>query len=389
MNDPIRSVALARPGVERRGGVDAAAQQRFLAMLATVRPVELGDDGRGDAVRNIDVPGRVTSIAAPTNEPAARLDGSRSELPSPREARDATRMVDAAQAPAVARAARFAAGADPSGPAMPSAAAPAVVASRNQAASQQQAGPRMRAADAGARGAGDGAAGQGVATPRGTAVPAPAHASLSDVQSFAAQQQEAGAPATAMPSAGDATPGSVAGRESSRMAAHEPPLQSRSHARTDGFELLLLQGLPEARAALAAVGRSDEAPREIPPAALEARMPAPRVDARLPNALRPADGEADAGASTEAPDIDLGALLRNIAGSGAPLRAQRMPDGSWAARLVFPGEGAVSIRISQSPELVSVRLGGDPGLSRRVREAIEGGFARPGRRVAVDMTDAG
>ena len=173
------------------------------------------------------------------------------------------------------------------------------------------------------------------------------------------------------------------------MAARERTPASRSHARTDGFELLLLQGLPEARAALAAVGRSDEAPREIPPAALEPRMPAPRVDARLPHALRPAEGEADAGASADAPDIDIGALLRNIAGSGAPLRAQRMPDGSWAARLVFPGEGAVSIRISQSPELVSVRLGGDPGLSRRVREAIEGGFARPGRRVAVDMADAG
>jgi hypothetical protein len=66
-----------------------------------------------------------------------------------------------------------------------------------------------------------------------------------------------------------------------------------------------------------------------------------------------------------------------------------MADGSWTARLVVPGEGAVSIRISQSPELVSIRLGGDPELSRRVREAIEGGFARPGRRLAIGTTDAG
>ena len=378
MNDPIRSVALARQGVERRGGVDAAAQQRFLAMLATVRPVELGDDGRGNAVRSIDVSGRGSSIAAPASEPAARLDGPRSEPRYPREANEATRAVDAAQAPVVATAARFAPGADASTPAMP-----AVAASRHQG------GPRMHAGDAGARGAGDGAAGRGGATPRGAAVPAPAHASLSTVRSLVAPQQETGAPATAMPSAGDATPSPVVGREASPMAAHERTLGSRSHARTDGFELLLLQGLPEARAALAAVGRPDETPREIPPAALEARMPAPRVDARLPHALRRAEGEADAGASADAPDIDLGALLRNIASAGAPLRAQRMPDGSWAARLVFPGEGAVSIRVSQSPELLSVRLGGNPELSRRVREAIEGGFARPGRRVAVDMTDAG
>jgi hypothetical protein len=141
------------------------------------------------------------------------------------------------------------------------------------------------------------------------------------------------------------------------------------------------------------VGRADDAPREIPPAALEARMPAPRVDGRLPHALRPAadpaEGEADAGASADAPDVDIGALLRNISGAGAPLRAQRMADGSWTARLVVPGEGAVSIRISQSPELVSIRLGGDPELSRRVREAIEGGFARPGRRLAIGTTDAG
>ncbi|MFZ9449076.1 MAG: hypothetical protein ACO3CC_13005, partial [Alphaproteobacteria bacterium] len=62
MNDPIRSVALARQGIERRGGVDAAAQQRFLAMLATVRPVELGDGVRVDAARGIEASGHVSSI---------------------------------------------------------------------------------------------------------------------------------------------------------------------------------------------------------------------------------------------------------------------------------------------------------------------------------------
>jgi hypothetical protein len=297
------------------------------------------------------------------------------------------RAIDAGQVPAAARAARAGSGVEASLPAMSTTIEPAEV-----AASRHQAGPRMRAADAGARGAGDGAAGHGVATPRGLASHGPAHALSSAARSPAASQQVAGAAvdATAMPSAEDMSSSEVVPREGSRMAAREPAFGPPSHARAHGFEFLLLQGLPEARSV---VGRADDAPREIPPAALEARMPAPRVDGRLPHALRPAadaaEGEADAGASADAPDIDIGALLRNISGAGAPLRAQRMADGSWTARLVVPGEGAVSIRISQSPELVSIRLGGDPELSRRVREAIEGGFARPGRRLAIGTTDAG
>ena len=396
MNDPIRSVALARQGIERRGGVDAAAQQRFLAMLATVRPVELGDGVRVDAARgieasghvsSIEVSGRVSSIEAPASGSAARIDGSRPESRHPREAREVERAIDAGQVPAAARAARAGSGVEASLPAMSTTIEPAEV-----AASRHQAGPRMRAADAGARGAGDGAAGHGVATPRGLASHGPAHALSSAARSPAASQQVAGAAvdATAMPSAEDMSSSEVVPREGARMAAREPAFGPPSHARAHGFEFLLLQGLPEARSV---VGRADDAPREIPPAALEARMPAPRVDGRLPHALRPAadpaEGEADAGASADAPDIDIGALLRNISGAGAPLRAQRMADGSWTARLVVPGEGAVSIRISQSPELVSIRLGGDPELSRRVREAIEGGFARPGRRLAIGTTDAG
>ena len=378
MNDPIRSVALARQGIERRGGVDAAAQQRFLAMLATVRPVELGDGVRVDAARgieasghvsSIEVSGRVSSIEAPASGSAARIDGSRPESRHPREAREVERAIDAGQVPAAARAARAGSGVEASLPAMSTTIEPAEV-----AASRHQAGPRMRAADAGARGAGDGAAGHGVATPRGLASHGPAHALSSAARSPASSQQVAGAAvdATAMPSAEDMSSSEVVPREGSRMAAREPAFGPPSHARAHGFEFLLLQGLP---------------------AALEARMPAPRVDGRLPHALRPAadaaEGEADAGASADAPDIDIGALLRNISGAGAPLRAQRMADGSWTARLVVPGEGAVSIRISQSPELVSIRLGGDPELSRRVREAIEGGFARPGRRLAIGTTDAG
>jgi hypothetical protein len=387
MNDPIRSVALARQGIERRGGVDAAAQQRFLAMLATVRPVELGDGVRVDAARGIEASGHVSSIEAPASGSAARIDGSRPESRHPREAREVERAIDAGQVPAAARAARAGSGVEASLPAMSTTIEPAEV-----AASRHQAGPRMRAADAGARGAGDGAAGHGVATPRGLASHGPAHALSSAARSPAASQQVAGAAvdATAMPSAEDMSSSEVVPREGSRMAAREPAFGPPSHARAHGFEFLLLQGLPEARSV---VGRADDAPREIPPAALEARMPAPRVDGRLPHALRPAadaaEGEADAGASADAPDIDIGALLRNISGAGAPLRAQRMADGSWTARLVVPGEGAVSIRISQSPELVSIRLGGDPELSRRVREAIEGGFARPGRRLAIGTTDAG
>jgi hypothetical protein len=387
MNDPIRSVALARQGIERRGGVDAAAQQRFLAMLATVRPVELGDGVRVDAARGIEASGHVSSIEAPASGSAARIDGSRPESRHPREAREVERAIDAGQVPAAARAARAGSGVEASLPAMSTTLEPAEV-----AASRHQAGPRMRAADAGARGAGDGAAGHGVATPRGLASHGPAHALSSAARSPAASQQVAGAAvdATAMPSAEDMSSSEVVPREGSRMAAREPAFGPPSHARAHGFEFLLLQGLPEARSV---VGRADDAPREIPPAALEARMPAPRVDGRLPHALRPAadaaEGEADAGASADAPDIDIGALLRNISGAGAPLRAQRMADGSWTARLVVPGEGAVSIRISQSPELVSIRLGGDPELSRRVREAIEGGFARPGRRLAIGTTDAG
>ncbi|MBM3627218.1 MAG: hypothetical protein FJX21_05295 [Alphaproteobacteria bacterium] len=175
------------------------------------------------------------------------------------------------------------------------------------------------------------------------------------------------------------------------MTGAEPGHAPRPGARTDGVELLLLQGLPEARASLAALAASEEAPREIPPAMVGAH--APRADARQQQALRAvadaAEGEAEAGAPADAPDAELGALLRHMSGSGAPLRAQRMADGSWVARLVFPGEGAVSIRISQSPDLVSVRLGGDGELAKRVREAIEGGLARQGRRVAVDTTDAG
>jgi hypothetical protein len=387
MNDPIRSVALARQGIERRGGVDAAAQQRFLAMLATVRPVELGDGVRVDAARGIEASGHVSSIEAPASGSAARIDGSRPESRHPREAREVERAIDAGQVPAAARAARAGSGVEASLPAMSTTIEPAEV-----AASRHQAGPRMRAADAGARGAGDGAAGHGVATPRGLASHGPAHALSSAARSPAASQQVAGAAvdATAMPSAEDMSSSEVVPREGARMAAREPAFGPPSHARAHGFEFLLLQGLPEARSV---VGRADDAPREIPPAALEARMPAPRVDGRLPHALRPAadaaEGEADAGASADAPDIDIGALLRNISGAGAPLRAQRMADGSWTARLVVPGEGAVSIRISQSPELVSIRLGGDPELSRRVREAIEGGFARPGRRLAIGTTDAG
>lgn len=387
MNDPIRSVALARQGIERRGGVDAAAQQRFLAMLATVRPVELGDGVRVDAARGIEASGHVSSIEAPASGSAARIDGSRPESRHPREAREVERAIDAGQVPAAARAARAGSGVEASLPAMSTTIEPAEV-----AASRHQAGPRMRAADAGARGAGDGAAGHGVATPRGLASHGPAHALSSAARSPAASQQVAGAAvdATAMPSAEDMSSSEVVPREGSRMAAREPAFGPPSHARAHGFEFLLLQGLPEARSV---VGRADDAPREIPPAALEARMPAPRVDGRLPHALRPAadaaEGEADAGASADAPDVDIGALLRNISGAGAPLRAQRMADGSWTARLVVPGEGAVSIRISQSPELVSIRLGGDPELSRRVREAIEGGFARPGRRLAIGTTDAG
>jgi hypothetical protein len=387
MNDPIRSVALARQGIERRGGVDAAAQQRFLAMLATVRPVELGDGVRVDAARGIEASGHVSSIEAPASGSAARIDGSRPESRHPREAREVERAIDAGQVPAAARAARAGSGVEASLPAMSTTIEPAEV-----AASRHQAGPRMRAADAGARGAGDGAAGHGVATPRGLASHGPAHALSSAARSPAASQQVAGAAvdATAMPSAEDMSSSEVVPREGARMAAREPAFGPPSHARAHGFEFLLLQGLPEARSV---VGRADDAPREIPPAALEARMPAPRVDGRLPHALRPAadaaEGEADAGASADAPDVDIGALLRNISGAGAPLRAQRMADGSWTARLVVPGEGAVSIRISQSPELVSIRLGGDPELSRRVREAIEGGFARPGRRLAIGTTDAG
>jgi hypothetical protein len=202
MNDPIRSVALARQGIERRGGVDAAAQQRFLAMLATVRPVELGDGVRVDAARGIEASGHVSSIEAPASGSAARIDGSRPESRHPREAREVERAIDAGQVPAAARAARAGSGVEASLPAMSTTIEPAEVAAS-----------------------------------RGLASHGPAHALSSAARSPAASQQVAGAAvdATAMPSAEDMSSSEVVPREGARMAAREPAFGPPSHARAHGF----------------------------------------------------------------------------------------------------------------------------------------------------------
>jgi hypothetical protein len=73
-------------------------------------------------------------------------------------------------------------------------------------------------------------------------------------------------------------------------------------------------------------------------------------------------------------------------GAGGTHRAQRLADGSWVMRIAIPGEGAVSIRIAQSPEQISVRLSGDPELVRRVRETLEVGGTRDGRRLSIQDT---
>ena len=95
------------------------------------------------------------------------------------------------------------------------------------------------------------------------------------------------------------------------------------------------------------------------------------------------------GRSAEPADSELGAMLRHLMGAGGAHRAQRLVDGSWVTRVAIPGEGAVSIRIARTPEQISVRLSGDPELVRRVRETLEAGALRDGRRLSIqDIAEA-
>lgn len=409
MNDPIRSVAMARQGVERRGGVDAAAQQRFLAMLASVRPVEAGTDQRASTV----AAPRVDDAQRPASafEPATGRDMRREQRAADPAATpsDAGRITQVRRPLAVGHASRAAFEVAPAAASFTEGQAPAAQPAGQAAGSQQLASqPAVeRPVDLGRAGPRDGATrdvaprdaatrdGAARASGRGAQFTSPSSVALQAVagEMAAGGMNEARRP-MAFAAAAPALQGAPmrAAMQASGVAPGAAEAGRGRVPRDASVEALLLAGASEARSSMAALAMPEEAGREMPPVAAELPLPAPRPDLRAQAATRAAqdatEAEAGAGAAPDAPDAELGALLRHLAGSGTPLRAQRMADGSWVARLVFPGEGAVSLRIVQSPELVSVRLGGDGELARRVRDAIEGGPARAGRRLAVDLADA-
>lgn len=93
-------------------------------------------------------------------------------------------------------------------------------------------------------------------------------------------------------------------------------------------------------------------------------------------------------ASADGSGGELEDIMRHLMGATGTVRAQRTADGGWVTRIAFPGEGAATISLMSSPEHLSVRINAEPELGRRIRDAIEAGAARIGRRAIVAIVSA-
>ncbi len=396
MNDPIRSVGMVRQGVERARGADAAAQQRFLAMLAAVRQIETGPEAPmhphstrivremgadpkemhgGRDIHQIGVGSRAVDLDPSLilgRDPVLRVRDAMDPTAAPRAALSvsATATVpDGAASRSVSQSAR------------PRAAAEQMLSQTGQDAGRARSAGSPR----------EGVPGRADASAHRTAMPAQpgAHSPTP----FAAA-----APISASPAAGHtvqqmgvassaqvmATPGGPArAANGSSLATSGSDAQNAAQkagiviARSEVATAALRSGA-DARAYLDAPSDAARAQAEAPSVALHPDLRQIRHGRATGRSLPDASGRA-----AEPADSELGAMLRHLMGAGGAQRAQRLADGSWATRIAIPGEGAVSIRIARSPEQISVRLSGDPELVRRVRETLEAGGARDGRRLSI------
>jgi len=110
----------------------------------------------------------------------------------------------------------------------------------------------------------------------------------------------------------------------------------------------------------------------------------------VPQSERASRPGAPPGASTrltaaDAALTEMQALIDRIATWTQALRAQQGADGSWLARIAFPGEGSLAVRVSQTPDLVAVQLAGSEALATRVRGALESGGTRNGKALTVSV----
>jgi hypothetical protein len=368
MNDPIRSVGMVRQGVERGRGADAAAQQRFLAMLAAVRQIETGPEASmrpqsTGADRDIHHVGTLSR--------AADLDSS---LELPRD--PVLRVRDAMDATAAPRSL--------SQSPRPRAAADQMLAQTRQDGGRERSAGSPREIAPGRSGASAHRASvpaQPVA-PGPTPFAAAAANTVSPTAGHAVQQTSVVSAASAV-----ATPGGVA-HTATGPSMTEPRSGGQNNAQNAGVVI----GRTEVATAALRSGSDTRAYLDAPPDAARAQGESPPMSlhpdlrqVRHGRAINRSPDDAS-GRAPEPADSELGAMLRHLMGAGGAQRAQRLADGSWATRIAIPGEGAVSIRIAQSPEQISVRLSGDPELVRRVRETLEAGGARDGRRLSIQDT---
>ena len=110
----------------------------------------------------------------------------------------------------------------------------------------------------------------------------------------------------------------------------------------------------------------------------------------VPQSERASRPGAPPGASTrltaaDAALTEMQALIDRIATWTQALRVQQGADGSWLARIAFPGEGSLAVRVSQTPDLVAVQLAGSEALATRVRGALESGGTRNGKALTVSV----
>jgi hypothetical protein len=150
----------------------------------------------------------------------------------------------------------------------------------------------------------------------------------------------------------------------------------------DTARLLLVQPLATAPETDAALVMTDSQ------GGPEATGPAPLLAPLAPRSERVPGPGAAAGARSAPGDAALAemqALIDRIATWTQALRAQQGSDGSWMARIAFPGEGSLAVRVSQTPDVVAVQLAGSEALATRVRGALEGGGTRTGKPLTVSV----
>jgi hypothetical protein len=387
---------MVRQGVERGRGADAAAQQRFLAMLAAVRQIEAGSEGSG----------RPYPAGA-----AHDMGGDSHETRGDRDVHQVGSMYRVADAdPSLAR--------DPvlrvRDALTPSTASGAAVSVPG--AMLESSATRYASQSARPRGAAGPVSGQ-ISEDAGRALSAASPRDVAQGRSDASAHRAA---APVQPVAHGATPfPAVTSTSASQVVGHavqpvnvpsSPPSMvapgGPSRAATGSWMAASRSGSPDAGArdggiavaraevAIAAVRSASDtqahldAPADATPIQAEAPSMALQVDPRQVRHGRATDrfAEGASGRAADPAESELGAMLRHLMGAGGTHRAQRLADGSWVMRIAIPGEGAVSIRIAQSPEQISVRLSGDPELVRRVRETLEVGGTRDGRRLSIQDT---